>query len=86
MHFSVRLWWLLSLVRGCSCGRLRPCVPPDLRVRDSVGDRLPDGVTVPWPVNRRWANERTQELPQRSRSWLTPGHSWRADQARRRPA
>jgi hypothetical protein len=84
-HFPVRPWWSLGLVRGCSCGRVRPCLPPDLRVRDVVGDRLPDGDRVPWPgFDKRpaWAGEVTREL--NVRPFLTLGQQFRS--RGRRPA
>jgi len=78
-HGSVRLWWALWLRCGCSCGRVRPCLPPDLRVSDAVGDRLPDGGRVLWPVNARptragavtWELSVRPEatLPHRYRPW-----------------
>jgi hypothetical protein len=68
-HRPVRVWWTFGLWRACACGNLRPCMPPDLRVRDAVGERLPDGFTVPWPVNQRWVARRSE--PSRSRRWLS---------------
>jgi len=78
-HRPIRLWWLLGLVTGCACGRWRRCLPPDLRVRDAVGDRLPDGDRVPWPgLNERpaWAGEVTREL--NVRPFLTLGQQFRS--------
>lgn len=48
-HKPIRRWATLWLVKTCTCGRWKLCKPPQWFPPAPI----PDGVTVPWPVNQR---------------------------------
>lgn len=75
VHYPVALWWF-PLLRVCACGAWRPCPPPASRIRDDMGDRIPDGDRVQWPVqNDRRATDRDS-----TRVRQHPDRGWRTEQ------